>query len=255
MAKIIGILIAYNAEKTLANFYKEFPHHLVDDLILVDDASHDRTYAIAKKLGIHSFKNEVNLGYGGNVKRALSLALNAGADIIVDIHPDREYKPSAIPLAIQKIKQGAEFVLGNRFSNIKNPIKSGMYFWKFIPILTLNWIDKIIFQADISDYHQGFRVYTRKMLEKVNFEQNSNSYLFSFELIAQAVLNNVVITQVPVETNYTGKKRGASLKHSVNYSIGTFGVILLFLLAKYVYRTKVFRLPIQSLNERIKRYI
>lgn len=230
--KVIAIFIAYNAVETLEKFYKGFPKNLVDDIILVDDASPDATYILAKKLGINSYQNPVNLGYGGNMKKALDLALNDGADIIIDIHPDGEYKPSAIPQALKKIRSGFEFILGNRFTTLDKPLKSGMYFWKWIPIRFLNYIDKIILGANLNDFHQGFRVYTRKMLERINYQANSNSYLFSFELIAQAVYHKIKMAQVPVETNYSGKKRGASLKNSIKYSIGTFKVLLLFILAR-----------------------
>lgn len=254
MAKIIAVFIAYNSQKTLKEFYKNFPKELFDDIILVDDASKDKTYEISKKLGIRSYRNKINLGYGGNIKKAIFIALGLGADIIVDIHPDGEYLTNAIPLAISKIKNGSEFVLGNRFTQVDNPLKNGMYFWKLIPIIFLNWISKIILRAGIDDYHQGFRVYTRNMLEKINFEDNSNNYLFSFELIAQAVFNKIKISQVSVETKYTGKKRGASLKDSIKYSLGVFKILFLFLLAKLKYNNQLFRIQKTSLQSRIKRY-
>lgn len=238
--KIIAILIAYNAAKTLEKFYYNFPKNLVDDVILVDDASKDKTYSIAKKLGITSFQNPVNLGYGGNMKKALTLALEAGADIIIDIHPDGEYNPTAIPESLKYIQEGSEFILGNRFNHFLKPIKSGMYIWKFIPIWILNQFDKLVLGVKIDDLHQGFRVYTKNLLKKVNFEENSNNYLFSFELIAQAAFKKIKISQVSVETNYAGKKRGASLKNSVKYSLGTFIILTLFIFAKLGFKTKLF---------------
>ncbi len=240
--KIVAIFIAYNADKSLEKFYKDFPKHLVDDIILVDDASHDNTFELAKKLGIHSYSNCVNLGYGGNMKRALNLALEKGADVIIDIHPDGEYKSSAIPTALKQIESGAEFVLGNRFTTSNNPLKSGMFVWKWIPIRFLNYIDKLILGINLDDFHQGFRVYTKKMLEKINYSLNSNGYLFSFELITQAVYRDIKITQVPVETAYSGKKRGASFKNSIKYSLGTFKVLLLFILAKTGFKISLFNL-------------
>ncbi|HLC66475.1 MAG TPA: glycosyltransferase family 2 protein [Candidatus Nanoarchaeia archaeon] len=241
--KIIAIFIAYNAEKTLAAFFKEFPKHLVDGMILVDDASADNTFALAKKLGITAYRNPVNLGYGGNMKRALELALAAGADIIIDLHPDGEYKPSAIPAALDAVQCGAALVLGNRFMHGQSPLRSGMYWWKWIPIRCLNWIDRIALGVPLDDFHQGFRLYTRQLLEQVNYHVNDARYLFSFELIAQAVFHHLPIAQVPVETSYTGSKRGASLKSSIRYSLGTFRVLFLFFFAKAGLRTALFRKP------------
>lgn len=239
-SKIIVIFLAYNAARTLEKFYRNFPKNLVDDIILVDDASKDNTVALSKKLGITSYKNPVNLGYGGNMKKTLAIAIKRGAGIIIDIHPDGEYKPSAIPDALKKIASGSEFVLGNRFATFEGPLRSGMYFWKWIPIKILNFIDRVILGVNLDDFHQGFRVYTKKMLEKINYQANSNNYLFSFELIAQAVFQNIKISQVPVETSYSGKKRGASLKNSIKYSLGTFKVLLLFILVKLGFKNKLF---------------
>ena len=239
--KIIAIFIAYNAATTLEKFYRTFPRYLVDEVILVDDASKDDTYAISEKLGIPSYRNARNLGYGGNMKQALKIALDKGADIIVDIHPDGEYDPSAMPAAIAEIERGAQFVLGNRFPYFKKPLENGMYVWKLIPIAVLNKLAALVLRVQISDFHQGFRVYTRELLEKVNFEKNSNNYLFSFEIIAQAAYHKIPITQVTIETNYSGKKRGASLKNSILYSLGTIKVMALFLLAKGIYTPMLFQ--------------
>lgn len=239
-SKIVTIFIAYNAAKTLEDFYKNFPKKYCDEIILVDDCSKDDTFKIAKRLGIKTYRNPINLGYGGNMKRALGLALKKGADIIIDIHPDGEYSPSAIPEALKQIQGGSQLVLGNRFTSLTKPIENGMYIWKLIPLRILNSIDSLVFGIRINDFHQGFRVYTKKMLEKINYQINSNNYLFSFELIAQAVYQNIRISQVPVETSYKGKKRGASLKDSVKYSLGTFKVLGLFVLARLGFKHKLF---------------
>ncbi len=240
--KVVAIFIAYNALKTLKVFYESFPKKLFDEIILVDDASADNTYSLAKELGIRAYRNPKNLGYGGNMKRALALALDLGADIIVDIHPDNEYLPTSIPSALEKMKtKNYQFILGNRFSNLANPLKGGMYIWKILPIIFLNFIDRTILNIKIDDLHQGFRVYSKSMLEKVNYQANSNNYLFSFELIAQAAFKNVRIGQVPVEVNYSGKKRGASIKNSIIYSFGTFKILGLFLLARLGIKTQLFK--------------
>lgn len=241
--KIIAILLAYNASRTLEKFYREFPKSLVADIILVDDASKDNTYELAKKLGIKAYKNPVNLGYGGNMKKTLNIALEMGADVLIDIHPDGEYKTSAMPLALKEIDKGAKLVLGNRFSSFNQPLKSGMYIWKFFFIWLLNFFDRFILGVNVNDLHQGFRVYTKDLLSKVNFPANSDNYLFSFEIIAQAAFKKLKITDVPVETSYTGKKRGASLKNSIKYSLGTFKILLLYIFAKMGIKAQIFREP------------
>ena len=249
--KAIAIFIAYNAEKTLREFYKNFPKRYFDDIILVDDASKDNTFNLAKKLGIRSFQNPVNLGYGGNLKRAICIALQLGADILVDIHPDGEYKASAIPEALKKVKSGSQFVLGNRFTTFLGPVRSGMFIWKLLPIKILNWIDQLVLGVELGDFHQGFRVYTRTMLERINFLENSNDYLFSFEIIAQAVFRKVKISQVPVETVYKGNKRGIRLKHVLAYSISMFIILWQFILAKHGWPSKIFEKPKEDLNKAV----
>ena len=243
-----AIFIAYNAEHTLEQFWADFPKDSVQTSILVDDASKDRTFELAQKLGIQSYKNPVNLGYGGNMKRALGLAEESGLDIIIDLHPDGEYDPSAIPQAIEEMRKGADFVLGNRFTNTMEPLKSGMFFWKVLPILFLNTIARVVLNVRLDDLHQGFRVYSRRLLSEVDYKNNSNGYLFSFEIIAQAVHANLKIVQVPVKTRYVGKKRGASLKSIVVYSLGVLRILLLFLVAKTGFQSRLFKKKAVSLN-------
>ena len=244
--KVIVIFIAYKAVKTLESFYTSFPKNLADEIILVDDASGDGTFELSQKLGITSFKNPVNLGYGGNMKRAIEIALSRGADVIVDIHPDGEYKPSAIPAALEKVRNGAGLVLGNRFTTLSKPLESGMYSWKIIPIVAMNTFDRFALGVPVHDLHQGFRVYTRKLLESVNYTANTNGYLFSFELIAEAKFKKIPIAEVPVETNYTGEKRGASLKNSLKYSFATFKVLALYYGAKLGFVSEIFKNPAQK---------
>ena len=174
---------AYNAEKTVGQVWKKIPEQYKKNTFLIDDNSKDNTFAIAKKLGIESYQNKINLGYGGNLKAGLRKALDKGADSIVEMHPDNEYDPSSITLAIEKITEATGMILGNRI----NPVASGMYFWKYIPTKLLTAFDNVILKTRLSDLHQGFRVYTRLMLEKVPFENNSNNYLFSFEIITQTI--------------------------------------------------------------------
>lgn len=232
--KTVIVLPAYNAEKTLEAIYKKIPKVFLGDIILVDDASEDKTFDKAKKLGIESSRNSNNLGYGGNLKICFEKALKKGADIVVELHPDGEYEPSAIAPAVNKIVRGADLVLGNRFE--RSPISRGMFIWKYIPTRILSFVQAKILRISISDLHQGFRVYSRRLLKTINFENNSNSYLFSFEIIAQASFLSLPIQEVPVTCHYTGKKRGATLGNSIAYALGTFKVLFFIVLARLGWR-------------------
>lgn len=228
--KIIAVLPAYQAEHTLSDFLKNFPREIFDQTILSDDFSDDRTFEIAQKQsGIDVFRNTKNLGYGGNMKFCLNKALENHGDIIVEIHPDGEYMPDGIQEAIKEIENGAQFVLGNRFTCGK---PKGMYLWKYIPSRILTWIDNVILGSEIPDMHQGFRVYTRDFLQKVDFKANDNGYIFTFQIIIQAIFFSIPIKSVPVTAVYKGRKRGASLQHTFIYTIKTFWVLILYFLTK-----------------------
>lgn len=241
-SKIFAILLAYNASQTLEKFYKDLPKKLFNEIILFDDFSTDNTYSLSQKLGIKSYKNKKNLGYGGNLKRAIKESLAQGADIIVDIHPDGEYKTDTIPLAIKLAKNGSNLVVGNRFYNLNYVLKeSGMYFWKIAPLIFLNKISKIILSTKIDDLHQGFRIYNKNLFTEIDINKNSDNYLFSFEIITQAVFAKVKISQVPIKTSYTGTKRGASLKNSIIYTLGVYKILIIFILAKFGFDFKLFK--------------
>lgn len=239
--KIFAIFIAYNEAAKLEGFYRTFPKELFDKVMLFDDGSKDNTFALAQSLGIESYKNSVNLGYGGNLKRALTASLEKGADIIVDLHPDGEYLPSGIVPAIEEIKKGAELIMGNRFYSKTSIKNKGMYWWKVLPLKVLNRSCKIILGLPITDYHQGFRVYTRRFLKKTNYLDYSNDYSFSLELLAEAAFYKIKVSQVPVEVLYTGDKRGSSLKHTIVYSLKIFKVLFFFLMAKLGFSSTLFQ--------------
>jgi len=234
--KVIIFMPAYNAEKTVGEVWEKIPWKYKKNTFLIDDHSKDNTYTIAKKLDITSYYNRSNLGYGGNLKMGLRKSLDTGADIIVEMHPDNEYDPASIDPAIQTIMEKTGMILGNRI----NPVATGMYLWKYIPTKLLTAFDNLILGTQLSDLHQGFRVYTRQMLEIIPFEKNANDYLFSFEIIAQTIFYGFTIQEVSVKTNYTGKKRGASLKNSIAYTLDTFSVLKQYILAKAGIAQKLF---------------
>lgn len=252
--KIIIVLIAYKEEKNLSKFYKTLkPYTKKYPVILSDNKSPDGTFKLAKKLGIEAYQNPENLGYGGNLKRVFYLALKKGADVIIDIHPDGEYRPTAIPAALKKVEDGADFVLGNRFYGSKTPVENGMHVWKLAPLKFLNFVGNLVFGTHISDLHQGFRVYTRNLLSKINYENNSNEYIFSYEIIAQSVFQGARIDEVPVETIYTGEKRGASFKSSALYSLSTFRIVGRYVLAKLGVKDSLFKKTEGTLQRRLKK--
>ncbi len=233
MQKVIAVLPARNVAKTLNSFLSNLPIKLFDEIILFDDASTDSTLNIAKKqriLKVYSSKRR--LGYGGALKKCFAIALAHKADIIVEIHPDGEYKPDGITPALKKIKKGARLVLGDRFS----ASRKGMRYWKIPTTKTLSAIDNLILGTKIKDFHQGFRVYTKELLKKVQWQSNSNGYIFSFEIIAQAVYQNSSIASVPVSTRYTGKRRGLNFIQSIVYALKTFWVLSLFILSRLGYK-------------------
>lgn len=220
--KVIVVMPAYNAAKTLAGVISRIPK-VVDEIILVDDCSSDDTFEIARKIkGIQVHKTPRNLGYGGCLKCCLQLAENLGGDIIIELHPDAEYDVDGIVPAIQKYKDGVQFVLGDRFAGKLH----GMYGWKQSGTRILSKLDNFFLGTDISDMHQGFRVYTKKLLESVPYKSFANDYLFSFEIIVAAHKLGLTIESVPVSTNYTGLKRGTYPKAAIIYTLKTFGVVL-----------------------------
>jgi glycosyltransferase involved in cell wall biosynthesis len=242
--KIVAILPAYNVAKSLPAFVAGLPKGVFSKIILVDDGSKDNTYEIAKKLnGIEVHKNLHNLGYGGNLKTLLSLAFDSGADVAIEIHPDGEYLTDGIVPGLQKVREGADMVFGNRFGAEKSLVESGMYAWKYPVTKFLSWFCNMVLGAHIPDLHQGFRIYTKNFADKVNFRAGSNDYIFSFEIIAAAAFKKLKIESVPVSTSYSGKKRGASLKSSVFYTLGTFRVLFQLVLLQLGIKNPIFSTP------------
>lgn len=243
-AKVAAVLPAYESAATLEGVLNALPREYLHYIILVDDYSKDQTFEIASKdNSILVYRNEKNLGYGGNVKRCLCLALEHGADIIIEIHPDGEYGLESIAPAIEEIKKGAGLVLGNRFAWGKGPLKSGMYFWKFPFIIILNAVGNWALGTNLGDLHQGFRVYSSQLLKNINFMGNGDNYIFSFQVIVQTVFKKFPIREVPESCCYSGKKRGSRLLPAAIYSICIFGVIAQFFLAKLGIPVRLFQNP------------
>lgn len=232
--KVVVVMPAYNAARTLVESFRKIPKKFVDEVILVDDCSSDDTYKVAKKLPIKVFRNDLNLGYGGNLKMCLSKALEAGADIIIEYHPDDQYDPSALQKFVEKANDGYDFALGSRFIFPKTALQNKMPVVKFIANRAMSFIDELILGLELSEFHSGFRMYTRKLLESVPWRQNSDNYLFSFDIIVQAVFWNFKIAEVPISCRYHPAMHTANLRRSAIYALGTFKRLGDYLAAKFL---------------------
>ena len=232
--KVVVVMPALNAARTIEAAYRKLPGDLIDKVILVDDGSRDDTVNKAKKLPLKVYRNRINLGYGGNLKVCLSKALEAGADIIIEYHPDDQYDPKDLRLFIEKARDGFDFALGSRFIFPKTAIENKMPLSKFIANRAMSFMDELVLGIEMSEFHSGFRMYTRKLLESVPFRQNSDDYLFSFEIIVQAVYWGFKIAEVPVSCRYHPAMHTADFRRSAIYAIGTFKTLWQYLMAKFL---------------------
>jgi len=230
--KIVLFLPAYFAERTLANVYQRIPKEHLDDIILVDDGSKDQIEEIAQALGIKFYCNSQNLGYGGNLKVCIQKALDLDADILIELHPDDQYDPSAIPEALEKLKEGYDFVMGSRFSKPGSALANAMPLWKFAINRLSTYVAMAVLKVCLTDFHSGFRVYRRQVFEKVNFKDNDNDYLFSFQIIAQACYHGFKIGEVPVICRYFNKPTQINFKNSMKYGLGALKTLNAFILTK-----------------------
>lgn len=227
--KVVVIMPAYNAAQTLEQTYRAIPIGAADEIILVDDASRDDTVHVAHTLPLRVFQHKRNYGYGANQKTCYTEALKTGNDIVVMLHPDYQYDPTLLPTLIAPIAEGrADIVLGSRLLGV-SPVKQGMPWWKYLGNRFLTQLENIVFRLHLSEYHTGYRAYSRKVLEETHYEMNSDAFVFDQEFIAQAVCNKYRIAEVPVPTKYFPEASSASFRASVVY-----GFSILFLLARYL---------------------
>ncbi len=231
--KVVVVMPAYNAAKTLHMTYADLPRDIVDLVILVDDGSKDETARIARDLGLELFVHNRNYGYGANQKTCYREALRAGADIIVMVHPDYQYDPRLLPEIVQPIQDGmADVVLGSRLMGV-HPMEQGMPWWKYYANRFLTGLENRTFGLKLSEYHTGYRAFRREVLESVNFQMNSDKFIFDQEILAQIVSLKLRITEVPVPTRYFAQASSASFLQSSRY-----GVSILWLLVRYVLHSK-----------------
>ncbi|HEV8488892.1 MAG TPA: glycosyltransferase family 2 protein [Candidatus Limnocylindrales bacterium] len=238
--RVVIVMPAYNAAQTLERTYADIPHSIVDRIILVDDVSRDETVDIARNLGLDVILHRQNRGYGGNQKTCYGAALEAGADVVVMLHPDYQYDATRIPALIEPIVDGrADLMLGSRF--LGDPLAGGMPRWKFVSNRFLTIFENLAFGLHLSEYHTGLRAYSRRLLETIPFELNSDDFVFDQELIAQVVAAGMRgrIGEIAVPTRYFEEASSVGFRRSVVYGLSTLRVVARYLL----HRLRVRRSP------------
>jgi glycosyltransferase involved in cell wall biosynthesis len=241
--KIAVVLPAYNAAKTLQITFEEIDLTVVDEIILVDDRSSDETIEVARSLGIkHIIEHNVNRGYGGNQKSCYKKALELEADIIIMLHPDYQYTPLLIPSMAWLLANGLyEVVLGSRILG-KGALKGGMPVYKFIANRFLTLFQNIMIGAKLSEYHTGYRGFTRKILEEINFQANSDNFIFDNQMLAQIWYAGYEIAEITCPTKYFKEASSINIRNSTIYGFGVLKTSLQFRLNKWkILKSGIFR--------------
>jgi glycosyltransferase involved in cell wall biosynthesis len=239
--KIVVVLPAFNAALTLEKTYNEIPMNIVDEIILVDDFSNDSTIEVAKKLGIKNIINhDVNKGYGGNQKTCYKKALELGADIVVMLHPDYQYTPQLIPAMVSIIGSGLyPVVFGSRILG-KGALTGGMPRYKYLANRFLTFIQNLFMNQKLTEYHTGYRAFSGHVLKKLNFDFNSNDFIFDNEMIAQIFYHGFEIAEVTCPTKYFKEASSINFRRSLKYGFGVLRVSLLYFFTKTgIYKWKL----------------
>ena len=228
--RVVIVMPAYNAARTLERTYADIPHDLVHHVILVDDVSKDETVEIARRLGLEVITHRQNLGYGGNQKTCYDRALEWGADVVVMLHPDYQYDATRIPQLVAPILAGErDLMLGSRF--LGDPLAGGMPRWKFISNRFLTGLENAAFGLHLSEYHTGLRAYSRRLLETIPYRLNSDDFVFDQELIAQVVAaGGLGVGEIAVPTRYFEEASSVGFRRSVVYGLSTLRVVGRYLL-------------------------
>lgn len=223
--KIVVVLPAYNASKTLERTFREIPFDIVDETVLVDDMSKDDTVDVARRLGInHIIRHEKNTGYGGNQKSCYNKALELGADIVVMLHPDYQYTPKLIPSMCYLIAHDLyPVVLGSRILG-KGALKGGMPYYKYVFNRLLTLTENIFIGQKLSEYHTGYRAFSREVLEKIHYNKNNDDFVFDNEMLSQIFMAGFDIAEVTCPTKYFDDASSINFKRSVQYGLGVLRV-------------------------------
>lgn len=240
--KLIIVMPAYNAEKTLERTVRDMPPGFADEIILVDDASRDNTVQTAETLGLTVIRHDRNLGYGANQKTCYDEALKRGADIVIMIHPDYQYDSRIAPVFAELIEKDiCDIVLGSRIRTRKECISSGMPLYKYISNRFLTMMQNIISGQNLSEWHTGYRAYSRKVIEKINYRNNSDDFVFDSQFLIQAAYFGFRIGDLPVPCRYMEEASSINLRRSIVYGLGTVLTLIEYILQKLnIKRFKIF---------------
>jgi glycosyltransferase involved in cell wall biosynthesis len=228
--KVIVVMPAYNAAETLERTYRDIPPGSCDEIILVDDNSTDKTAEISQALGIHTIVHQENRGYGANQKTCYQEALQRGADIIVMIHPDYQYDSRLVPYILGFLETDiCDIILGSRVRTRKEALACGMPAYKYIFNRFLTTVENLVLGQNVSDFHTGYRAYTRTVLETIPYMKNSDEFVFDTEFLVQAVFFGFRIGSVPVPVRYFSEASSIDFKHSIVYGLKTLGALVKFI--------------------------
>ncbi len=231
--KVTVVMPAYNAARTLEACVADIPREVVDEVILVDDASTDETVAIARKLGLEVVVHAENRGYGGNQKTCYRHALARGADVVVMLHPDHQYDPKVLPQLVGPLREGrCDAVFGSRILGGKAR-EGGMPWWKYLGNLLLTRIENAFFGLCLTEYHSVLRAYSRRYLETVPFDENSDGWVFDSEIIAQGALAGMRIQEIPIATRYFPEASQIGFWPSVGYGLAILTLCFKFTLHRW----------------------
>lgn len=231
--KVIAVMPAYNAALTLERTYRDIPEGCVHETILVDDASADDTVDIARSLGIEAIAHPENTGYGGNQKTCYNEALKRGADIVVMIHPDYQYDARLMPYLLGFVEKGiCDIMLGSRIRTRKEALQGGMPIYKYLSNRFLTTLENVVLGQNLGDFHSGFRIYTREVLETIPYRHNSDGFVFDTEFLVQAVYFGFKVGDAPVPVRYMSEASSISFSDSIVYGLETVGTLAKYLAHK-----------------------
>lgn len=241
--RVVVVMPAYNAEKTLEQTVAQVDRDIVDDIVLVDDHSQDGTAKLAADLGLHTIRHERNMGYGGNQKSCYTAALKLGADIVVMVHPDYQYTPKLIPVLASALAVGEfDVVLGSRILS-GGALKGGMPIYKYIANRLLTLAQNLFTGMKLSEYHTGYRAFTRQVLETLRLEHNSDDFVFDNQMLMQIDMAGFRIAEVTCPTRYFAEASSIGLRRSARYGLGCLWNTVLHVLCRTgIYRANIFQL-------------